>query len=227
MPFYPVNINIENRLCLIVGGGEVAARKIKSILFCKARVRVISPHVCKKISRFARDGKLEWLQREYERGDLRDAYLVMAATDRKEIQHLIVAEANDRKILINVVDDPAACTFQVPATVRRGEFLLAVSTGGSSPALSARIKKSIEAEYGPEYGLYVDLLSKVRETIVRDGGTQKSHKILFEKILQLNILTHIREENWPEVQRVLAEVLSEHVDVERIIEDVEITRKHE
>ncbi len=225
MSFYPVNINLENRLCLIIGGGAVAARKIESLLFCKARVRVISPDVCKKISQFIGKGKIEWLQRGYKRGDLQGAFLVMAATDRKEIQHLIVSEANDREILINVVDDPAACSFQVPAAVRRGELLLAVSTGGSSPAFSAQIKNTIEAEYGPEYGLFVDLLAKVRKSIVHDGRTQKSHKILFEKILQLNILTYIKEENWQAVQRALAEVLPERVDVESVVEHLGITKK--
>ncbi len=225
MPFYPVNINLENSLCIIIGGGEVAARKIESLLFCKAKIRIISPDVCKKISRFIGKGKIEWLQRGYERGDLRDAFLVMAATDSKETQHLIVDEANYRKILINVVDDPTACSFQVPATVRRGEFLLAVSTGGSSPAFSDQIKNTIGAEYGPEYGPFVDLLAKVRKSIIHDGRTQKSHKILFEKILQLNILTYIKEENWQAVQRALAEVLPERVDVETIVEHLRITKK--
>ncbi len=214
---YPVNLSIENRLCLIVGGGVVAARKINTLLLCKARVRVISPHVCEVIGVLAEKGKIEWLQRGYEEGDVQGALLVIATTDKRDIQNLIVTEASERQILVNVVDDPSACTFQVPAMVRRGEFLLTVSTGGGSPALSARIKKKIEEEYGPEYGLFVDLLAKIRENIVNDGGTQTSHKIFFEKLLQLNILTYIRQENWSALQKELAELLPEGIDPEQLI----------
>ncbi len=225
MPSYPVNLNIENQLCIVFGGGSVAARKVDSLLQCGAAVRVISPHVDPKIQLYAEGGKIEWLQRGYETGDIDDAFLVLAATDNNDVQQRIAREARDSKVLINVADDPMACSFQVPASVRRGEFLLTISTGGASPALSAKIRQEIEKEYGPEYGQLVDLLGTIRDSVVHDGRTQESHKILFEKLLQLNILTYIRLQKWQALQDELKRVLPADVDIKKLIEVFEIGKQ--
>ncbi len=224
---YPINLDIENKLCLIVGGGDVASRKIDSLLLSKARVRIISPHSCSKVTRLSEQGSVEWLQRNYKQGDVEGVFLVIAATNKKTVQEQIIKEANERNILLNVVDNPLACSFQVPATVRRGSFLLAISTGGGSPGLAAKIRKKIELEYGPEYGLYVALLAKIRETIVGDGGTQESHKRVLEKLLQLNILTHIRKGNWRTVQNELTMVLQQSVDVPNLVASLLKAEKQE
>ena len=141
MSFYPVNLNIHNRFCLIIGGGEVAARKIEQVLTCGARVKVISPKACPRIRELASAGRIEWQERGYRPGDLREAFLVFAATDKAYVQQQVIGEAQERNILLNSADTPEACTFQVPATVRQGELLLAISTGGGSPAVAAWIRK--------------------------------------------------------------------------------------
>jgi precorrin-2 dehydrogenase / sirohydrochlorin ferrochelatase len=217
VPFYPVNLKLHNKICVIVGGGVVASRKVDSLLLCGAQVRVVSPEVCRKLQLMAEEGKIHWIQRSYESDDLAEAFLVITATDNHKVQCRVVSEAQERNILLNVVDDPSACTFQVPATVRRGEFLLAVSTGGGSPALSAKIRREIEILYGPEYGEFVALLAGVRQQIVADGGTQRSHKNVFEKLLESNILPNIKEQDWSEVYNELTEILPESINIKEIL----------
>lgn len=219
MASYPVNLKIDNRLCVIVGGGVVASRKVDSLLLCGADVRVISPEVCRKLSQMADQERIHWLQRGYEHGDLKDAFLVIAATDLRELQDRIAKDAQECNILINVVDDPGACTFQVPATVRRGEFMVAISTGGGSPAFSALVRREIETVYGPEYGNFVVILAKIRERVVSDGGSQQSHKNMFEKLLQSNILPCIKKGNWSGVRNELTRVLPDTIDIHEILKD--------
>ena len=127
MSLYPVNLDIHGVLCVIIGGGSVASRKVDSLLPCGAEIRVISPEVCTRLAGLADAGLLEWQQREYNKGDLDGAKLVFAATDNPEIQEQIVIEAGAAGVLVNVIDMPEACTFQVPASFRQGELLLTVS----------------------------------------------------------------------------------------------------
>ena len=119
MAFYPINLNISNRLCLVVGGGAVAARKIEALLFSEALVRVVSPEVCRKISEYAGRGQIEWVRREYRDNDLEGVFLVFAATDQPAVQGQIILQAKKSGILLNSVYSPGQCDFQVPAKVRR------------------------------------------------------------------------------------------------------------
>ncbi|MEE4243427.1 MAG: bifunctional precorrin-2 dehydrogenase/sirohydrochlorin ferrochelatase [Desulfopila sp.] len=225
MNLYPVNLDICGRLCLIVGGGEVAARKIGPLVSCGARVNVVSPNAVPVIEKLADAGKITWHKRKYRRGEMDDAFLVFAATDNSTVQQEVQAEAAEKGILINSATDPVSCTFQVPARVRRGNFLLTVSTGGGSPALAVKLRKELETEYGKEYQQLVDLLAYIRKIIVADGQSSDSHKILFEKLLQLNILTQIRKEDWPALQEELQAVLPKEVDVGNLINSIRFPQK--
>ncbi len=217
MDLYPVNLNIKDATCIIIGGGEVARRKIGELLSCKAKVIVISPEVGPAILNLAQLGRIVWHARCYQRGDLRGAFLVFAATDNREVQQDVAAEAEENKLLFNSVDDPDACSFQVPARVRRGDFLLTVSTGGGSPALAARLRRQLAAEYGKEYQQLVDLLGQIRKIIVADGKTSDEHKILFEKLLHLNILDRIRKQQWSALEDDLREVLPNETNVKDLL----------
>jgi precorrin-2 dehydrogenase / sirohydrochlorin ferrochelatase len=223
MPFYPVTLDIRKRLCLIIGGGEVAARKIEPLLACEAMIRVVSPTACPGVRELAEDGRIEWLPRGYREGDLQGAFLVFAATDNGDVQRLVTREAHERGILINNADNPEACTFQVPAAVRQGDLLLTVSTGGGSPALAAMIRKSLEQEYGPEYGLLVGLLASIRETIVGDGDSPWLHKLLFEQILREDVLSCIREKDWSALQAKLAAILPTTINVDELLADLALS----
>ena len=227
MSFYPVNLNIHNRFCLIVGGGEVAARKIEQVLACDARVRVISPEACPRIRELAAEGGIEWRQRGYRSGDLQGAFLVFATTDNIDVQHQVISEAREHDILLNSADHPEACTFQVPASVRQGELLLTISTGGGSPALAAWIRKRLEREFGPEYGILVRLFSSIRGAVVGDGSSSWSHQLLFEKILELDLLSCISREDWPALREKLTGVLPATINVAELVADITSSRSRE
>lgn len=212
MAFYPINLNISNRLCLVVGGGAVAARKIEALLFSEALVRVVSPEVCRKISEYAGRGQIEWVRREYRDNDLEGVFLVFAATDQPAVQGQIILQAKKSGILLNSVDSPGQCDFQVPAKVRRGDLLIAISTGGGSPALSTRIKHRLYLDFGPEYGVLVDLLSTIRSQIVGSSRESEENRELFQQLLEQPLLEMIREEMWEDIRTSLETILPENVD---------------
>ncbi|MCF8056293.1 MAG: bifunctional precorrin-2 dehydrogenase/sirohydrochlorin ferrochelatase [Desulfocapsa sp.] len=224
MSLYPVNLDIRNQLCLVIGGGDVASRKVESLLSCGAVIRVVSPEAGERIVELAHAGLLEWQQRTYVVGDLQGAKLVFAATDSREVQRQIVAEANDAGILVNVITSPDACTFQVPASFRRGDFLITVATGGGSPALAARIRKDLEAIYGPEYGLFVGLMADVRKKIVDSSDAQKEHKRIFEKLLDGDILECIRRQEWSKLTSLLENILPSTIDVSSLVKGMQNRR---
>jgi precorrin-2 dehydrogenase/sirohydrochlorin ferrochelatase len=207
MPYYPVNLNIHGRFCLIVGGGGVAARKVGPILQCGAHVRVISPAACSRITELAAQGRIEWQQREYRQGDLQGAFLVFAATDNPDVQRQVADEAREYNIMINRADSPGECSFQLPAAVRRGDLLLTISTSGGSPALSAWIRRRLEQEFGPEYRQMVMLFSSIRGDVVGDGAASSLHQLLFEQLLEIDLLSLLRKKDWPTLQERLAAIL--------------------
>jgi len=215
---YPVNLNICGKLCLVIGGGSVASRKLDSLLPCGATLRVISPVVCDHIAALAGDGLVEWRERGYRRGDLQGAALVFAATDSPRIQKEIVAEAGEADILVNVIDMPEACSFQVPASFRRGELLLTVATGGGSPALAARIRRDLERFYGAEYGQLVAMMADIRKEIVSSSDNPAEHKKVFEKILDGDVLDCIKEQRWEKLEGLLRNILPAGMDLSGLLE---------
>jgi precorrin-2 dehydrogenase/sirohydrochlorin ferrochelatase len=223
MSLYPVNLDVRDQLCIIVGGGTVASRKVESLLPCGAKICVISPMVVTRIAERAEAGLLELKQREYRSGDLSGAKLVFAATNSRTIQKQIVTEARATGILVNVVDMPESCTFQVPASCRRGDLLLTVATGGGSPALAARIRKQLERSYGSEYMLLVALMADLRKQIVGVNSNATEHKQLFEKLLDSDILDCIRQQQWIALSKLLQDILPQEIDVASLLEK---TQKH-
>jgi precorrin-2 dehydrogenase len=163
MPFrFPVALELSGRRCVVVGGGTEAERKARALLDADASVTVVAPEVTPGLSGLARRGDLRHIARPYRSGDLDGAFLVFAATDDRAVVAGVFAEAEDRRVLCNAVDDIAHCHFAVPSIVRRGELLLAISTGGRAPALAKRLRKRLTAEFGWEYVALVDLLGEVR-----------------------------------------------------------------
>ena len=219
MPLYPVNLKITDRLCLVVGGGAVALRKIESLLFCGARVRVVSPEAVGEIGNLAEAGRIEWCRRGYAPGDLQGIFLAIAATDNTSVQNQISEEAVGLPVLLNSADNPEACDFHVPSTVRRGELLITVSTGGASPALARQIRKKLEEEFGREYSAVITLLARLREIVVRDGKDTEANTRLFYDVLDLDIVSSVRMAEWTNLQRALEEILPAGVDAGEIIRE--------
>ncbi len=165
MKLYPVMVNMEGRLAVVVGGGEVAARKVVDLLDSGAKVKVVSPEINNDILNFKASGDLELVEREYEYGDLDGAALVFSATNDRFVNELVFMEAEGRNIFINAVDDPDNCSFYVPSFTRKGDFLFALSTAGASPAYAARIRRELEKQIPEEIDTLLDKLRRAREIL--------------------------------------------------------------
>jgi precorrin-2 dehydrogenase/sirohydrochlorin ferrochelatase len=209
---YPVCLEISDKLCVVVGGGSVAERKVLGLLTAGAQVRVISPQLTGTLTRLADDGRIEWLERGYAQGDLAGALLIFAATDSREVQEAVFQEAGRSGQLVNVIDAPVRCSFHVPAVVKRGDLTLAVSTGGKSPAVAAMVRRQLAENFGEEYGLLLDLISRLREQVLSGDGDSAERKILFQNILHDDILHWIKSGQRDLLRRHLRAVLGSDVD---------------
>lgn len=167
--YYPLFLNISGKKCVVVGGGQVALRKVRTLLEHSARVDVISPDLCLELVHLAEGGSVRVLNREYRAGDLADAFVAIAATDNKEVNQQIVQEARRNRVLVNAVDDAEGSDFIVPAYLRRGEVAIAISTTGRSPALARKIRTKLEKDLGEEYALLLRLIGEVRAEIKQRG----------------------------------------------------------
>jgi precorrin-2 dehydrogenase / sirohydrochlorin ferrochelatase len=164
---YPVSLDVTGRDVLVVGGGPVAARKVAGLVACGARVHVIATEVSEAIR--ATTG-VTWDQRPYRAGDAQGSWrLVFTATGDPAVDGAVAGDADAAGIWVNSADDPAHCTFTLPSVLRRGDLAVAVSTAGSSPAAAAWIRRRLEAELGPEYGLLVEVAAAVRDDLRATG----------------------------------------------------------
>ena len=170
MSYYPVFLDIKDKKCVVVGGGTVALRKVNMLLDHQARVTVISPRLCDELEEMV-DDTITVIQREYQSGDLEDAFVVIAATDDQEINQQIADEASESGKLINVVDVPALSYFIVPSYLRRGDLTVAVSTNGKSPALARKIRTELEEKFPKEYAQLITMVDEVRSESKKKGVT--------------------------------------------------------
>ncbi|GAB6157771.1 bifunctional precorrin-2 dehydrogenase/sirohydrochlorin ferrochelatase [Desulfotomaculum varum] len=184
----------------MVGGGQVAERKVGSLLECGARVVLVSPEVTPAIEEWAGQGKLELRRRAYQTSDLTGVFLVFAATNRSEINRKVAEECLARNLAVNVVDDPDACNFYVPSVIRRGQLAIAVSTGGASPALAARIRRQLEQQFGPEYQEFMEILADVRSQVLQEVTDIEQRKKIFTHLVESDILELLRKKKYDQVK---------------------------
>ena len=167
MNTYPVNLILQDRLVVLIGGGLEIARKIPALLETGARVRVIAPAAHEVIRRYAAEGQVEYLNRRYQQGDLAGACLVVAATGDPAVHDAIWAEGCANGQLVNVVDVIPQCNFYAPAVIRQGQLTLAIGTGGAAPALAATLRRRFEQEFGPEYAEFLDYAQALRPLVAQ------------------------------------------------------------
>jgi precorrin-2 dehydrogenase/sirohydrochlorin ferrochelatase len=218
MQYYPVNLDVRHRPCLVVGGGRVGTRKVKTLLECGARVTVISPRVTSELETLARQHRIEWLARKYRRSDLDRAFLVIGATDDSDLNCEIHRDAEAARRLCNIADSPELCNFIVPAVIRRGDLMIAVSTAGKSPAFAKHLRRRLERQFGPEYSLFLDLMGAVRKQLLANGHDPESHKRLFEQLIEEGLLETIRSRDIPGTNALLTRVLGSGYDYSTLME---------
>ncbi|MGF7185591.1 precorrin-2 dehydrogenase/sirohydrochlorin ferrochelatase [Desulfitispora alkaliphila] len=193
---YPMHSKLENKPCVVVGGGEVAERKIKKLVSAGAKVTVISPDITTEIEILRSKGKLKVLKRPYAYGDMSNFFLAICATDIKEVNQEAARECDQHNILVNVVDDPDMSSFIVPSALHRGDLTISITTGGASPGLARKIKKDLELNYGPEYEEYINILKMVRVRVMSECNDPSIRKMIFREVLELGVLELIEAGNY-------------------------------
>ncbi len=202
-PLYPVSLVVRGRSCLVVGGGRVAAGKVHQLVACGANVHVIAPDVDAAI---AAEPNVAVDRRAYERGDVAGHRLVFTATSDPAVNRAVHDDAEAAGIWVNSADDPANCTFTLPAVARRGPLTVAVSTGGHSPALATWLRRRLEAELGPEYEVLADLLAAARAAVQADGRSTEG--LDWQSALDSGMLDLIRAGQVQEARERLQACLS-------------------
>lgn len=207
MRYYPVNLDIRGRRCLVVGGGRVGARKARTLVQCGAVVTVVSPMIASAISQLAEKGSIALRKRPYQTDDLTGMFLVIGATDDEDLNRRIHTDAESRGMLCNIADRPEICNFTLPAIVQRGDFMMAISTAGKSPAFAKHIRKRLEAQFGPEYGALLDLMGAIRVKLLAEAHAPEAHKPLFEALIAGNLLGLVKARDTAGIDRLLESVL--------------------
>ena len=205
---YPVNLKIQNRKCVVIGGGTVAERKVLSLLACGAAVTVISPELTTALRQLAKDGTLIHIARPYQAGDAGDFFIAVCATNNLQVNALVFREAEESGTLVNVVDDPQLCSFTLPAQVARGDLLLTVSTGGKSPALAKLLCEELAETYGEEYGLYLDFLADLREKMKKMLGNPVQRKLFWQQALHKEVLNLLRQGKFREAEAEITDAVN-------------------
>jgi precorrin-2 dehydrogenase/sirohydrochlorin ferrochelatase len=198
--YYPAFLNLNKRKVIVCGGGKVAERKILSLIKTGANVTVISPEITKRIEKEKKNGKIKHIPRGYRRGDLKKAFLVIAATDSSCVNEQI---SKDASCLVNVVDTPHLCNFIVPSIVKRWPLIIAISTSGISPAFSKTTRKELEKLYGSEFSNYLKLLKKYRIQAMYSIKDQKKRRRFLQDVASEKVIEILRGKGLKEVRKVV------------------------
>ena len=208
-PYYPIYLDIENRDVVIIGGGNVCARKAETMMKYGARVTVVSPEFTGEIEQWANEGRLQLKRKAYDDSDLEGANIVIASTDIQSVNEQIAADCRARRIPVNVVDVTPLCEFIVPAIIETGSIQIAISTGGKSPALARTLKEDLQRSIGPEYAEVNDTLGTLREDAKRVLPTDVDRKRFFDGIIAAGILDMLRAGRKREAYETIARACEE------------------
>lgn len=207
MRCYQIALLLENRSCLVVGAGRIAERKIASLVDAGGRVRVVALEANPAVEAFAASGQIDLHLREYVPSDLDDAFVVIVATDNAELNARVSAKCHQRGILVNVVDQPALCSFYVPAVIERGPVSLAISTSGASPALAKHLRVLLEDTIGEEYGQLSTLMHELRGEVRAAFAEQPERAEAWERLLQSEVLVLLRERKLDQARQYAREIM--------------------
>ncbi|HEY3811047.1 MAG TPA: bifunctional precorrin-2 dehydrogenase/sirohydrochlorin ferrochelatase [Acidimicrobiales bacterium] len=199
---YPVNLVVAGRRCVVVGGGAVAARKVDGLIAAGAQVVVVAPKIADSI----RALDVELAERAYRAGDLDGAWLAIAATDDPDVNQAVHADGEAARVWINAADDPPACSFTLPAVIRRGPVMVSVSTSGHSPALAGWIRGQVASQLGPEVGVLAEWLSAARDELKAAG--RSTEEVDWRPALDWDMLDLIRSGHTAQARERLQACLS-------------------
>jgi len=207
--YYPVFLQIEGRKCVVVGGGEVAARKAKSLTEAGACVKVVSEKFCRRLLRMKDEGKVVLARKRFQAQDLDKALLAIACTDDRKVNERVHTAGKRRGVLVNVVDSATLCDFIVPSVISRGALRIAISTSGVSPALARRMRKDLQSRYGRRYSDFLVLMEKSRGRILEEAPGLLARKRIFEALTAESFLGKFLTKSRVEGKKLFEEKLKE------------------
>ena len=206
MRYYPVFLDIVNKSCLVVGGGQVGTRKVLTLLDCGARVTVVSRAVTARLQSLADQNKITLKLNDYRTADLDGMFLVIGATDDEMLNRKIHFDAERQHKLCNIADRPEACNFILPSIINRQDLTIAISTSGKSPALAKKLRKDLEKDFGDEYAELLRIMGAVRAKLLKTAHAPEEHKPLFEKLIHSDILEAIKAQDRTRIDTLLSEI---------------------
>lgn len=216
MAYYPIMVDLTGREVLVVGGGSVAARKIKTLLEYGAAVNVVSRELAPEIKNYVDSGEVRYMGEEFSLVFLKDMFLVIAATDDMGLNHRISKVSEEKGMLINAVDQPADCNFIVPSIIKKGDLVVAVSTSGKSPALAKKIRKQLTDYFGDEYELFLRMMGKIRNEVLESGSDQRENSRIFHKIVDSELFEAIKTGEFNNAALILSEILGQEISESNI-----------
>ncbi len=217
MKYYPINLDINNRNCLVVGGGSVGTRKVETLVKCNAIVTVVSPEFEEKLLLLADNNSITLKKRIYRPTDLDDMFLVISATGNRELNQQISKDARKRNMLCNIADFPEACNFILPSIVNQGDLLIAISTSGKSPAFAKKMRKDLEKQFGKEYAEFLMLMGAIRKKLLSKKHQPEEHKHIFEKLIGEDMLSMIRQRKKEDIDSLLHRILGQGFNYDEIM----------
>jgi len=206
-------LDINDKNCVVIGGGSVAFRKITSLLEYGAKVKVISKEICDNIKKLADQEKIEVMLREYRQGDLKGAYLAFILTDSIEVNSRVYKEAALNQIPANIANIPEMCDFILPSKINRGDFTIAISTNGKSPMLAKKIRQNLEEEFGEEYSDFLELMGEIREKSLKKIPNEHSRESLYKELIYSDLIEELKKGNKEQVRDSINKIFQSFIQV--------------
>jgi len=207
---YPVTLNLRNRRCTVVGGGAVALRKVQSLLAEGADVVVISPDLHEDLKALYDTTAFTWIAEAFRPELLAGSFLVIAATNQRAVNHQAAQWCEAHQVLVNVADSREESSFTVNAAVRRGDLLIAISTNGASPAVSRAIRMELEAQFGEEYAVMLEIMEDARKRAMSEISDEKKRREFLQHLADMRLQDLLKTETKEEVQKRVELCLSSY-----------------
>lgn len=213
MGFIPIFLKVDGKQCLVVGGGDVAQRKVETLMAAGAAVTVVSLDFTPALAEYGESGRISTIRRAYQEGDMAGHDLVYAATANPDLGRRLFEEAARLNILINVADAPEYCSFIVPSVIRRGRLQVAISTEGASPALARNLRERMENWLGDELEVLLEVMAGARDWLRRREGDPAVRARKLNALAASSLGTALRRSDWRAVEKILAECLGSDVSL--------------
>lgn len=224
MNCYPIFVNLENRKALVVGAGGVGVRKVSSLVeggISEILVLDTAP-ACEKMVSLMDTGRVNFQMRQFDPADIEGCFLVIAATSNRNLNERISRLCDEKNILCNIVDKPETGSFIVPASIRRGDLTIAVSTGGSSPAFARLVRRELENVFGEHYGSFLSIMGRLRPLVLDLGQETSQNTALFRCLASSSLLDALAQQDRDKVREILSENLPDElvIHIPELIDDL-------